>query len=128
MLILTFLISSALAQAPDLITLRFNVAGTEQVFLRDEANHLTLSEACARKPKTCLAMKAAKSATTYGLSASLRGGANPGSVICTAQGGNVIWVVDTEGNETTLCEFPDHSMITNGSLRHYASLNDSAKK
>ena len=58
----------------------------------------------------------------------MRGGANPGAIVCReALKGNVVLGTDLKNNQQTFCQFKDGSVIDSGAIFYYAKLNDHKK-
>jgi putative hemolysin len=79
---------------------------------------------------TCQAVQALVRVSEKGIAPdSFRGGKNPGSVLCKlALHGQVELATDPQGNELSLCRFPDGSFASTGSLVAWARANDSQRR
>ena len=107
--------------------LSFKIKKESVIFYSFSDNRITISKNCVKKKKIqpCMAYKALQ-ASSFQLfnEEELRGGANPGAVICKALKGKIIIGVDEDSNENSFCMFEDKSIIDNGSLDYYATQND----
>ena len=54
----------------------------------------------------------------------IKGGANPGAIICLKLGGRVVLSVDRDRNENSYCQFKDGSLAASGSIAFHARKND----
>jgi putative hemolysin len=84
---------------------------------------LTISKSCERRPGQfrCKAYEAFEHASLAGHEEELRGGANPGAVVCGLARGKVKISRDAQGRENAYCRFSDGSLIDCGSLGAAAS-------
>ncbi len=71
-----------------------------------------------KSPERCQALQGLGRATLSGIPASrLRGGKNPGSLICRdVLAGQVVLGTDARNQEQSFCQFPDGSQVSTGSL------------
>ncbi len=99
--------------------------GKKVVFIHKEK--ITASENCFNRSSgpECEAILSLKKASAIGLEAYMKGGANPGAVVCKhSLKGTLVLGHDTFENETTYCMFKDGSYVDNGSIAYYANYND----
>ena len=116
------LLISAIAQAE---TVFFSVDGKKTEFYRDAGRHFMISKDCVKKGDAlrCDAYQALSKASLRGQT--LKGGANPGAVICSrGLGRDVVVGKDEQENENSFCRFSDGSLVSSGSLTYYAHKND----
>ena len=126
MILLSFLMTTSSFGATPQEQL-WNFFGKKKMMFRIEAESLLISANCMEygKKKDCEALKAIPLASLKGLQKYLIGGARPGAVVCERVFKQMVWLgTDRDGNENTFCLFKDGSMISNGSLTHYAIKND----
>ena len=99
---------------------KYQIRGEWIEFIRDPKLHLTLSSSCSAKK--CQAFKALSQASLKGLDEELKGGAQPGAVICRQRLHAELQVgKDANGNETGFCKFKDGSLVGTGSISYYAA-------
>ncbi len=111
-------------------TSSFRIGDHWVVFLRNPAQHFTISATCSRKNGQlgCDAYAALKKVSMKTLAGELAGGVEPGAVMCVkALAGKVVLGVDRQRNENSFCQLRDGSMVSLGGLAYHARKNDSAK-
>ncbi len=100
------------------------IDGKQYQLYVDAQAGIIISKSCHKKNNkyNCDAFKALKKASFKNVN--ITGGANPGAVMCRPLGGQVVLARDEKKNETTYCQFPDGSLIANGSITFHARQND----
>jgi hypothetical protein len=90
--------------------------------------HLTISVSCQKDDKkefACSAYDAAKRASMKRIPSKLRvGGADPGALVCIAEGGMELIGMYKDSAQDAFCKFKDGSLIGTGSLHYHARQND----
>lgn len=120
---LSFVLIAASAGVPVVEDAAF-INGKKILLYVDRKAGIIVNHDCRKKDGSlkCSAVKALAKATLKNIT--LEGGANPGAVLCGGLGGQVVLSVDDHKNETSYCQFPDGSLVANGSITFHARKND----
>jgi len=123
LMLLTFIVVNSLTTvaAKDEIAM---IDGKDYPLYIDKKAGIIINREChsANGKFDCQAAKALKKASFK--TVKIEGGANPGAVMCAPLGGRVVLSVDARKNETTYCQFPDGSLVANGTITFHARQND----
>jgi putative hemolysin len=112
----------------------WKIGNDYRIFISNSKKLLTISRSCGDNLATarnCMASSALMRVNLDILNPhNLRGGKNPGSVLCKLSvGGTVVFGKDIyKGHVTSFCQFKDGSMVSSDSLYHYAKVNDLSNK
>ena len=101
--------------------------GQKMDFIHDSALHIVVTKQCQVGVGAfdCQAYHALKSASLNKVKSKQGMGRNPGALIClTTPSAHVSVALDSEGDEISVCVFPDSSAIETGSLLYYGIKND----
>ncbi|HAZ14992.1 MAG TPA: hypothetical protein DCY86_19555 [Bdellovibrionales bacterium] len=83
---------------------------------------------CDNPNLLCEALDKLALAYKNGLENHLKGGANPGAVICKeSMKGLVVLGTDSKENQQTFCQFQDGSLVDTAAVHFHAKLNDKKK-
>jgi putative hemolysin len=121
----------ALAESAPPSRFTLTVEGHAQDFIRYPNFRLTLSASCEQKDHSlrCRAFEAWPTVTWKGVDHdALRGGANPGAVLCARRLGTLVIGTTANGSEQSFCRFDDGSMLGTGSITYAASNPDEVRK
>ena len=96
--------------------------GSQSIELQRDPIHEGLFSSICFRSDSCLAMKAMKVVSKIKLTTqALRGGKNPGSVLCTRlsetfKDTQVVFGENASGNFSSFCHFSDGSLVSSGAL------------
>ena len=107
-----------------------NVDGKSQAIFEDRNLGLYLSANCVQPDHKlkCRAYDVLALVSFDEVVSKLKGGVNPGAMICRSVSGELTILKDAKGNENSFCRFGDDSLVSSGTMTRYGRQNDEARQ